>query len=56
LIALSPALLAPLLSNVTFSGNPLDLIAFIKKALAAVSLRFFDNIKSIVSPSLSTAR
>jgi hypothetical protein len=50
------ALLAPLLSMVTFSGNPLEPLSFSKNALAASSSCFSESKKSTVLPSLSTAR
>jgi len=56
LIVLTPALLAPLLSIVTLSGKPFELIALLKNARAAGSSRFSDSMKSTVWPSLSTAR
>jgi len=43
LILFIPALLAPLLSIVTFSGKPLVPIAFLKKVLAAFLSRFFER-------------
>ena len=36
--------------------KPFDPMALMKKAVAAGLSRFSDNLKSIVSPSLSTAR
>lgn len=49
LIASIPALFAPLLSIVIFSGNPLDPIALIKKAFSAASsliLLYYDSLKN----------
>ena len=50
------AVFAPLLSMLTFLGNPLDPIALLKKARTALRSRFSDSIKSTVLPYLSTAR
>ena len=50
------ALLAPLLSIVTFSGTSLACIALSKKRMAAALSRLAVSRKSTVLPCLSTAR
>ena len=50
------ALLAPLLSIVTFSGTPLAFMALSKNRRAAALSRLAVSRKSTVLPSLSTAR
>ena len=55
LIEFKAEVLEPLLSILTFIGCPLDLIAFLKNALAALLSLFALSIKSMVSPYLSTA-
>ena len=56
LISSMAALLAPLLSTVTFSGTPLAFMALSKKRRAAALSRLAVNRKSTVLPALSTAR
>src|SRR5450830_1894562 len=56
LIASMAALLAPLLSMVTFAGTPLGCMALAKKRMAAALSRLAVRRKSTVLPSLSTAR
>jgi hypothetical protein len=49
------ALLAPLLSIVTFSGTSLARMAFLKNRMAAALSRLAVSRKSTVLPALSTA-
>ncbi|AOS81174.1 hypothetical protein Q5W_20530 [Hydrogenophaga sp. PBC] len=56
LISSMAALLALLLSRVTFSGTPLAFMALSKKRTAAALSRWAVSRKSTVFPSLSTAR
>ncbi len=49
------AVFEPLLSILTFSGMPLDPIAFLKNFKTDVRFRFSESMKSTVFHALSTA-